>query len=769
MQNTTIIEYIYIVGFAAFLALTLEILFAHLVTILFGSQLYYLIFSLAILGIGIGSSSTYFLKNRFTPILQHTLFSFVHWCFLAIFLTTLIALWVQLNFGIHLWWPLTTCLIFLPFFFVGIILGTAFEQLPVSPTILYGIDLLGGCIGVITALLLLHYQGGIQSIRTLLFLAAIIWLLVSFLVKRHRLKTILSGILFIVILFIGRQSYEINYQLLYPEHNSLGMVLQNKYQDADDPPADLLDCGWNEYGRVDIIGNMEDDEYLYAYINCRTPAWMLRFDGDIEQVRQNHENTLIALPMIIRSPKKVLSLGSGAGYDTLLSLAFGAEHVDAVEINPLLLEMVQKWSKYSGKVYNNDKVDLFIEEARNFVRKTDNAYDLICLSLVQTKLFEIYEMGLTENYVYTVEAFQEYLQHLNPNGLIAIWVHDDGLMARAILTGLEALKREGVPYPANTGHIIALRVMNYNESYSFLIMLSRTPFSLKEQETVFMPYSFPEWMPIQVSAVQNIKEAETLLREKIDSGEHPDIKPSSDDRPFFFKVHGLYPEILSILAFAIAIGLILMLVIAFVKGFKPFQGKAQVWKRYTALPMYFALLGIGFMLIEVAIMQRFLLWLGTPVYTFSFLLFSLLAGAGIGSFLSGRIQKEYRTRLILFCTGIIAVFSLSVINHGLPKLFELTSTYSFSMRFVLASICALILGIPMGMPFPVGLAVVRELKLKGIPWAWGINGVASVLGSLLAVLFSQIYGISGIVFLGAGCYIMVGFVFKLCPKNIREG
>ncbi|MFH1897143.1 MAG: hypothetical protein ABH886_02725 [Candidatus Desantisbacteria bacterium] len=753
------------VGFAAFLALTLEILFAHLVTILFGGQLYYLIFSLAILGIGIGSSSAYFLRNRFSSTSKHTLFSFVHWCFIAILLFTLIALCVQLNLGIHLWWPLITCLIFLPFFFVGIILGTVFDQLPVSPTVLYGIDLLGGCLGVITALLLLHYQGGIQSIRLFLFLTAIIWLLVSLFVKRHRLKLILSGILFIVILFMNSQSYELNYQLLYPEHNSLGMVLQDKGQDEDKTPAEVLDYGWNEYGRVDIIGNMED-ECLYAYINGRTPAWMLWFDGNIKQVRQNHEDALVALPMIIRQPKKVLSLGSGAGYDTLLALAFGAEHVDAVEINPLLLKMVRKWSNRSGKVYDNDKVDLFTEEARNFVRRTDKTYDLICLSLVQTKLPEIYEMGLTENYIYTVEAFQEYLQHLKPNGLIAIWVHDDGLMAKAILTGLEALKKEGAPYPANASHIIALRAENYNESYSFLIMLSRTPFSLKEQGTVFMPYSFPEWMPMQIDAVKNIQEAEALLRRKIDSAEHPDIKPSSDDRPFFFRVHGLYPENLSILAFALTTGLILMLIIAFVKGFKP---KAQAGRSYLALPVYFALLGIGFMLLEVAIMQRFLLWLGTPVYTFSLLLFSLLAGASIGSFLSGKIQKKSRTQLILFCTGIIAVFSLCVINYGLPKLFELTSTSSFSMRFVFASICALILSIPMGMPFPVGLAVVRELKLKGIPWAWGINGVASVLGSLLAVLLGQICGISGIVFLGAGCYVMVGFVFWLCPKDSGDG
>lgn len=617
-----------------------------------------------------------------------------------------------------------------------------------------------------TALTLLRRYGGVDSIRMLVLLAATGWIVTSLLTQRYFLLSVLSWCLLLAWLVKGSHWYRLDYERVDSRHNSLAKELQGKWRDEngkkDETPSTLLDSGWNEYGRVDVIGNLSDDT-LYAYINSRSPAWMLRFDGHLADVRESHANALVAYPMIVRQPQKVLSLGSGAGYDTLMALAFGAREVDAVEINPLLVEIVKRLGDYSGRVYDNDKVHLFTEEARNFVRRTNKIYDLIYISLVQTALPEIYEMSLTENYVYTVEAFQEYLRHLSPNGMIAVWVHDDGLMARTVLTALEALQREGVNYPANTSHIIVLWATEKKENYSFLIMLSRNPFTLEEQERVLVPDSFPKWMPIskQVMNIQNARQAEMLLRERIDSAEHPDIKPVYDDRPFFFNVHGLYPRVLRSLTLEITVGLFLMMVIALVKGFKPPDDVVPAWRRYAAWPAYFALLGIGFMLIEVSLMQRFLLWLGSPVYAFSLLLFSLLAGAAIGSIVSGKIQRGSPSILVFSCTALIALLALVGIGFALPKLFEMTLAWPYGIRFGVAALFTAIFGIPMGMPFPVGLAEIRNLKLKGIPWAWGINGVASVLGSLLAVLFSQIYGISGIALFGVVCYILAGFIFRL--------
>ncbi len=417
---------------------------------------------------------------------------------------------------------------------------------------------------------------------------------------------------------MSNEIYQFDYQNINSKHNPLAWELQGKRQDEgnkiDEKPSKLLDYGWNEFGRVDIIGQ-EEDEVLYAYINSRTPAWMHRFDGDLEKIQLKHKNALVAFPMIIRQPKEVLSIGSGAGYDTLFALSFGADHIDSVEINPLLVKVVQRWKDFSGQIYNNKKVRLFIEEGRNFVRRQSKKYDLIYLSLVQTTISEIYEMALTENYVYTIEAFREYMHHLNPNGMIAIWVHDDGLMARTVLTGLEAFKKEGVDYPNNTEHIAVLTSTNQNKDYSYLILISQTPFTLKEEDKIIVPYSRPEWLPSdqEVKNVQNLREAEILLRKRIDSKEHPDILPVYDNRPFFFNVHGLYPTVLNSLTFKVALGLVFLMGVSFVSGFKPLKNETTKWRKYIGWPAYFAFLGIGFMLIEVTLMQRFLLWLGSPI------------------------------------------------------------------------------------------------------------------------------------------------------------
>ena len=269
-----------------------------------------------------------------------------------------------------------------------------------SPHILYGFNLLLSSAGVLFALLLLHSYGGVNALLGVISLAIAAWCCFAILVKKGRVISILIGGILLITLMKGGSSFEWAYQNLDSRHNVLAREIQGV------TPLQLLDSGWSELGRVDIVGR-EKDEFLYAYVNSRAPAWMLRFDGDLDEIRSRSEKALAAYPFLVRTPKEVLSLGSGAGYDTLLALAFGAQHVDAVEINALLVEVAQRWKGYSSRIYDHEGVRLFIEEARNFVRRQTKVYDLINLSLVQTVLPEIYEMSLTESYIYTLEAFKE--------------------------------------------------------------------------------------------------------------------------------------------------------------------------------------------------------------------------------------------------------------------------------------------------------------------------------------------------------------------------
>jgi hypothetical protein len=179
------------------------------------------------------------------------------------------------------------------------------------------------------------------------------------------------------------------------------------------------------------------------------------------------------------------------------------------------------------------------------------------------------------------------------------------------------------------------------------------------------------------------------------------------------------------------------------------------------------MLGIGFMLVEISLMQRFVLFLGQPVLSMAALLFSLLVGAGIGSLYSGRLASERITQGIALASLFIVAFLVSY-TFLLPLIFDQLLGLSLTIRLVIALSTLIPLGFLMGFPFPLGIRLLKEMEMDNhIPWMWGINGVGSVLGSVMTIVIAISFGFTEALLIGAGCYFVVFLIFQKSSIKAR--
>ncbi len=476
-------------------------------------------------------------------------------------------------------------------------------------------------------------------------------------------------------------------------------------------------------------------------------------------------------------PFTALVIGPGGGRDLLTALVFGASRVDGVEINPIIARdvMEARYRAYAGNVYTNPRVRIHVDDGRSFVRASSAKYDLIQASLVDTwAATAAGAYTLTENSLYTVEAFGDYLDHLSDDGVLTItrWVFD-GL--RLVSLAQDACAARGLSAPDH------LAVVQFDRVATFL--LSRRPFTpadvarLREVAgalgftVLYAPGSPmpsvpsaaapPEMQRTGTSAADYARLILTADRERF-FGSYPlDVRPTTDDRPFFFHTTKLPDQFgvafgrsmlfgngLSALLTLMAISLVL--VTLFIVG-PLLAGGEPVGRRDLRWVAYFGALGAGFMLIEVAMLQRFVLLLGHPVYSLTVTLFSMLLGTGIGSLLGRRANEgALPTVAAGACAGAMLMALLAA--HLYPSVIAVAIAAPRALRILLAIALILPAGVVMGLPLPAGMRLLAAHRGVLVPWAWGINGALSVVGATLAVFIAMNWGFSATLLTGAGVY-----------------
>ena len=501
--------------------------------------------------------------------------------------------------------------------------------------------------------------------------------------------------------------------------------------------------------------------------------------GDLSRARfLTYDVTNLAYHMPERHTAAVI--GVGGGRDLLSALIFGISHVTGVEINPIFVNLLLHEPEFSEFVGLNkiDGVTLVVDEGRSWFARSDETFDVIQMSLTDTwAATGAGAFTLSENGLYTVEAWQIFLRRLTPNGVFTVsrwyspqYVAESG---RMVSLAVAALMESGAKNPRD--HIFLAA-----SGKTATLIVSRSGFSAGELQSLkaatqrlqFDRFIVPDEEPAS-DVLRNIVNARNRSQlEHYTRGLLLDLTPPTDERPFFFNQLKLYDAAkvaaaavsarstgvgsgnlfataTLVMLFIIALGFVVAVILIPLRPALKDVG-ARLAGGGTA---YFMLIGIGFMLIEIGFLQRFSVFLGHPIYSLSIVLFSLILSTGIGSLVSDYVGIENKARFTLWAIAT-GGYILAQVLWVPPLLLSLDSS-SLVLRGLVSVAVILPAGLLMGYGFPTGMRFISAVDRKPTPWFWGINGASGVLASAVAVGCSIAYGIGTTLTLGAVCYFLL--------------
>jgi len=523
------------------------------------------------------------------------------------------------------------------------------------------------------------------------------------------------------------------------------------------PPGDTL----RPYG---LSGRYQGPQPRQLGLVVDDSGYTNLFDGaQSEAAPEYFRANLVALPFHLRPNARALLFGPGGGKDVWIALSFPGVTVRAVEINPQVVEMAEEvFAGFSGRPYSRPRVSLTVTDARHFARVDQARYDVIGASAVFGRVPPAAgAFTLSEDLLHTAEAFDEYWDRLEEDGILSItrFVYDQRAL-RLTAMARTLLDRKGVSEPGRHLRVVSDRGLAN-------VLVSKRPFSSEDDtrlREVVDRYGFEFLYP-------PLPGESTRLTKLVDEADLAgalaaipfDVSPPTDDRPFFYYtvrpgdfLRGHLPgragfddqgaEILR-LSFLIMLGLAavaLLLPVAVARGI-PRAGGAGIVAPLT----YFFAVGLGYMVLEIGTMKRLTLVLGHPVYAVSVTLFTFLVGSGMGSLLSARLAPDVRRlRLWLLGAGLLGLLQAFLA----PTLLAPVTAFPAPLRFGVAVLATFPLAFVLGIPFPAAMSSLGSRARILLPWAWAVNGTASVAGSLGAVLVAMNYGYTATLAAGAALY-----------------
>jgi SAM-dependent methyltransferase len=456
----------------------------------------------------------------------------------------------------------------------------------------------------------------------------------------------------------------------------------------------------------------------------------------------------------------VLNIGFGGGVDIFLALAFGAKSVVGVEINPLMIKAGREHlAGYYDDFYNDPRVTIYEMDGRAYVRGTDRRFDTVSLTEVDTgELLHSHAQVLSENYLYTREAFADYMRVLKPGGFLYVSRPHIQTM-RTLATGLEALRNIGIADPER--HFVVLGQGKGGKAGWRSVLISKR--SLSDDDIRVLEAKYDNDIAYSPLHPERDETYANLFRRVSNDEEHiyfekweVDFTPVSDDRPFFYEYgRGLTDSVgsrilLKVLAWVTLIAAVMILLPMFAaRGTGPRRPAAGIFGYFTAI-------GLGFMFVEIGMIQKLTLFLGHPSYSVTVTLFSILVFSGLGSITAARFDIARRTAWIIWPPILIATLFYAL---GLGAVIGAIQTDSIVARVIIAALLLAPGSFFMGMPFPTFVRSMRGEDTALIPWGWAINSFTSVAASVLTVLFAMRFGFTAVMFLGAAAYISALVLF----------
>ena len=776
----------------SFSLLAFEITLARLLSVLLLYHFVFAVVSIALLGLGVGGIFVHFFRpqipsghNRFGSL---ALFASL----ISLSIPFSVMLMIQIGYidAIRDSILFYCFLLFIPFFFTGVLLAEVFRMFPAISARIYGVDLVGAAVGSLGVILVLDILGGINTSFLLGVIASMAALLFALKVLRKNFRRVIIATVSFLIVSI----------LLVT--NLIGSYLPNIPVIGANPVKDIhralygptfagkiIETKWSAFGRTDLVEFTNRPELMNIYIDGTAGMPMYRFSGDfdspsstLDNLKSNFTGYFPFFFLQEEERNNALIIGPGGGRDILLALMGGVGKITAVEVNKDLVDIVREYAWYNGGIYTDfENVTVVVDEGRNFLKRQKEKYDIIMLSLPVTQTSRSLEgYSLTENFLFTTESINDYLETLTDERRLVVVTHDDFTMWKLLSISLTALNERGI---SNTAALSQIYMLGLGSANVYpLFVLKKTPFEpaqvfLRHEKTrqlgydptlSYFPYLSEEGMvnPLLMDLGSG-KIAFNDIEKNMAKEMGMDVSPVIDNSPFFYKIDvGLPPPVSLVLWLSIIMMLLVLLVPSVYWRWRSSQketrpkGKKSSNQNSLRSVVLFSMLGIGFMLVEISLIQRFVLFLGQPVLSMAILLFSLLVGAGVGSLYSGRLTSERIIKGIAIAA--LAIVAMVVIyTFLLPLIFSQLLGLELAIRLLAMVVMLIPLGFLMGFPFPLGIRSLKEMKMeKHIPWMWGINGVGSVLGSVMTIAVAISFGFTQALLVGAGCYFIVFLTFR---------
>ncbi len=779
------------VALASFAALLLELALTRLFSVVLFYHFAFLAISIALLGLGAGGVFAYLRQDQ---LAAHDVRKLGVLLCLVNAVAILVALEVVLHTPVALeltgdnFERLTAIYLFsaVPFFCIGLLFSVAFARETQRIPQLYGADLAGGSLACLAVVPLLNWIGGPNTVvfaGLAMAIAAAAWS------NSRRGRN--AGLALAVLLagLIGANYSGRLIDVIYAKGERLSDRYTSEY------------VRWNAISRIEV--DHKKDGSKWVVIDADANSAIMNFDPAEARQPKYWEGLMRVAPSVtnvLRPHGSYAIIGPGGGPDVMRALANGSPDITGIEINPIIVNNVMRgrYADYSYHLYQLPQVHIHIADGRSWVRNSRQRYDVIQMTLVDTWASTAAgAFALSENNLYTVEAFKEYFQHLKPDGMIAVtrWEFKQPREAlRVVAVAMRALHGIGVADPARN-FIVASEGPLTSDGRPVLVLAKKTPFTPQEEAAVRAHLAettlVSQYMPSQ--PLENAFGRLIASNDPDGFARHYqfNVAPVTDNAPFFFFTMKT-GQILSWRLLArgidwkvnlgvVVLGMVLIISLAAVLFFLvlPLALHGEGGGRTLQL-FYFIAVGLGYILVEITFIQRFVLFLGHPTYALTVVIFLLMLSSGAGSMVSRRcLSRPTRVRIPLAAIVVALLVYVGVLQALLSSLVGLP----FFLKLIVSAFVLIPLGFAMGMPFPTGLRWLAGDKVEAedvaigpagetsqrnaVEWAWAMNAAASVLGSVLAIVIAIHLGLNLTLTCGALAYLsalLLTSTFRRAPR-----
>lgn len=759
--------------------LLLELSLTRIFSVVFYYHFAFLAISIALFGLGVGGVLSYVVAgwrgNLFKKLGLVSLANAGLVLFSIVFVLTRGADISTLELGIIYFVDA------LPFLGSGIIVSLVISETIDRVDRVYFFDLIGAAVGCLLLVLLLNTFGGpntVLSVAVMFCAAAAIWFnLAGYPVGR--IASVAIGLAFTLLIIANTKFNMI--EIKYAKGQKLLQETKVK---------------WNSISRI-ALAPERDSGAPMIFIDADASTGIANFD--FEHLTPDNLKDLLhqgpSIPYNLRPGAKTLIIGPGGGWDVSRALASGSHDVTGVEINPIIATYImrEKYPQLSRNLYLRPDVHINVEDGRSYVRRSDQKFQVIQATLVDTWASTAAgAFALSENNLYTTDAFRDYLSHLTGDGLLTFtrWGFDPPRESlRLISLAMAALDQIGEKEAWR--HVLVGREGTKAELKGWgakdTVTISRKPLSDADIAKALQAFKEARMEAVYVPGGSNKTPFSELLLSKSPAEFQRNyafnISPVDDNQPFFFytvqprdlaafltstgsksadlKVNVAVPKLFASLTVSLVAVLIILILPPLVLGTKlPTDASVR------GFLFYFLAIGVGYILIEVALIQKFVLFLGHPTYALTVVIFSMLVSSGFGSFVSRRIVADKNSRLILVLAGVAA--TVAVLAMLVTPLLTGGVGLPLAVKILLTVAMLAPAGFVMGIPFPTGLRLLEARHEPSVRWAWSINAAASVLGSVGALVLALYLGLVQTLLAGGGLYLVALAIIVLSPVSRRN-